>query len=195
MMLDNIIKKVSFLSIKWKRCLLKYNIKIGGKMYIVLTIIIVLLLGTCLFVISKNKRLKSENLRQKNEVKKTLCNNVILRDWILLKQKGVKLEKWLIQNDIKQIAIYGYGILGKVLLSELKDSSIEVISIIEKNYTRIYADVPVVSIDDVPQVDAVIVSVVNYYDEIENDLLLRCKCAIISLEDVIYGVGLDINEQ
>ena len=137
-----------------------------------------------------NKKYK----KVEKELALTKVNNTILLDWLYLRQNDIQLANWLRCNRIETVAIYGYGILGKALYKELINSKVEVVCIIDRNYQNIHADVKVVSIDKVPLVDAIIISVVNYYDEIEAELFEKCTCTIVSLEDIVYGVGYKYEE-
>ena len=79
--------------------------------------------------------------------------------------------------------------LGERLLDELKDTGIVVRYGIDKNAQNIYADVEIKSLDDeLPEVDAIVVTAVYFFDEIEEELSKRVEYPIISLEDVVYGV-------
>ena len=37
-------------------------------------------------------------------------------------------------------------------------------------------------------VDSVIVTAITFYEEIKAELVLKIKCPIISLEDILYGI-------
>lgn len=159
------------------------------KVMLILIIVVGLIVSYQCFLFYKKK---CEHLE--SEINKINYNNSILRDWLSLKQNSIGLADWLFQNDIKRIAIYGYGILGKALFVELKNSKIEIVCIVDNNYANIYADIPAVGTDNIPNVDAIIITALNYYDEIETTLLGKCNYTIISLEDIVYGVGFKFNE-
>lgn len=89
-------------------------------------------------------------------------------------------------NGYKSIAIYGMSYLGERLMDELKDSGIEVRYAIDRNAENIYAGVEVKKPeDDLEEVDAVIVTAVFFFDEIEEQLEKILDCPIISLEDIV----------
>ena len=51
----------------------------------------------------------------------------------------------------------------------------------------IYADVDVVTPEDVLEpVDVVVVTAIYYFDEIEENLSGKIQCPIVSLEDILY---------
>lgn len=151
----------------------------------------------CLMIIwdfIKIQNLNKKIIRKDEEIRKINVNNSLLKDWLIVRQNGINLADWLEVNGIYKIVIYGYGILGKAFFVEMQNSNVEVLAIADKNYKNIYANVPVVGVDSIPECDAIIVSVINYYDEIEQQLVTKCRYPIISLEDVIYGVGYKFDE-
>lgn len=74
-------------------------------------------------------------------------------------------------------------------MEELKDSDIEVAYGIDRNAYRIYADVDIISVDDnLEDVDAIVVTAITFFDEIEDNLSQKISCPIISLDDILYEV-------
>ena len=71
------------------------------------------------------------------EAQRAGCNIEILTQWLMLARKGMRMSRVLEEKQIKNIAIYGCGILGRQLYEELADSSIEVRYFIVKNRTYI----------------------------------------------------------
>ena len=55
-----------------------------------------------------------------------------LQVWMRRKNADGNISKYLIDNDIKKIGIYGKGVLGEFLYEELKDSEIEVVGFIDQ---------------------------------------------------------------
>ncbi len=106
--------------------------------------------------------------------------------WLKLKQAGVSCKDFFIINAYKRIAIYGYKEFGERLYDELRNSEVEVVCIIDKNKGSVCADVQVYSSnEEIPEVDAIVVTPAFYYAEIEEDLSRKVNCPIISIEDVI----------
>ena len=78
---------------------------------------------------------------------------------------------------------------GETLVEELKHSDIQVAYGIDKKADTMYADVEVVSMDDpLEEVDAIVVTAITFFDEIEDQLCQKADCPIISLEDILYEV-------
>lgn len=77
--------------------------------------------------------------------------------------------------------------LGEHLYDELEGTGIIVQYIIDKNADQIYADVEVKTPDEkLDQVDAIVVTAVYYFDEIEEMLSEKVDCPVLSLEDILY---------
>lgn len=114
---------------------------------------------------------------------------LMMNQWVKVKQEGKNLASYLEREGYKRVAIYGMSYAGETLLNELKDTSIEVVYGIDKNADSLYMDVDVVPIEDnLEDVDAIIVTAITFYDEIEEKLNQKIGCPIISLEDILYEV-------
>ena len=60
---------------------------------------------------------------------------------------------------------------------------------IDKNSDKIFASIDVLSPDDsLPEVDAVIVTPIFFFDEIEEVLVTKTEADILSIEDILYEV-------
>lgn len=78
---------------------------------------------------------------------------------------------------------------GETLVDKLKDTGITIAYGIDKNADSIYADVDVVTMDDsLDKVDAVVVTSITFFDEVEEILSRKVDCPILSLEDILYEV-------
>ncbi len=120
---------------------------------------------------------------------KILSYYFIYNQWLSLHQQGKSLVDYFEKNGYKTIAIYGMRELGERLYDEIKDSSITVKYIIDKNADAIYADVDVVAPEDhLEPVDVIVVTACYFFDTIERELSAIVKYPVVSLEDVVYGV-------
>ena len=109
--------------------------------------------------------------------------------WIKVKQEGKHLTSYFEKNNYKKIAVYGMSYAGETLVDELKDSSVTIAYGIDKNADSIYADIDVFSVDaDLAPVDAVVVTAITFFDQIEEKLSEKLDCPIISLEDILYEI-------
>lgn len=120
---------------------------------------------------------------------KHLALFLMMNQWVKVKQEGKNLASYFEKNGYKKIAIYGMSYAGETLVEELNGSSVEVAYGIDKNANSIYADIEIVSMDDcLKEVDAVVVTAITFFAEIEEKLSEKVNCPILSLEDILYEV-------
>lgn len=111
-----------------------------------------------------------------------------LEKWMRIKQSNKNLSTYFEVYGYNKIAIYGMGDLGKLLINELEDTSITVEYAIDKNITS-NEKINVVKPDsDLQDVDAIVVTAIAYFDDINENLSNKVNCPIVSLEDIIYEV-------
>ena len=98
--------------------------------------------------------------------------------------------------QIKKIAIYGLGELGKCLINDLKESEIEIAYIVDQAYMAYsggYQGNPVIGTDSIQlqnDVDAVVITVLYELNQII-DLLLEQHVPIdkiINMNDIVYSL-------
>ena len=95
----------------------------------------------------------------------------MLNQWLVIKQEGKSLEKYFTDNGYKTIAIYGMGEMGNRLYDELKGTSVTVKYAVDKNAASTYSELDVIDPeDDYEEVDAIVVSAIFAFDEIEEML-------------------------
>ena len=144
--------------------------------------------GSILGSIYERNRMSKIICEKQTEKEKFKIMYQLMEKWMRIKQSGKKLEMYFESYGYKKIAIYGMGDIGKLLSDELKDSSVSVIYGIDKN-KNIKTSMKIVGPDDeLQEVDAVVVTAVAYFDEIDEMLSARVKCPVISLEDIVYEV-------
>lgn len=120
---------------------------------------------------------------------KHLALFLMMNRWVEVKQDGKNLINYFHGKGYKSIAIYGMSYAGERLLHELKGSDIEVKCGIDQKADEIYTEVDMITPDDeIPQVDAVIVTSIYFFDEIKEKLEGVVDSPVISLEDVLYEV-------
>lgn len=114
---------------------------------------------------------------------------LMMNRWVEVKQEGKDLADYFHENGYKSIAIYGMSYAGERLLCELKGSDIEVKCGIDQRADEIYSEVDVITLDDeIPQVDAIVVTSIYFFDEIQEKLEALNSKPVISLEEVLYEV-------
>lgn len=118
---------------------------------------------------------------------KYLQSYLMMDQWVRIKQEGRSLSTYFQKNGYQRIAIYGMNYSGITLLDELSGSEIEVKYGIDANADQIYLDIPVYKLsDELEPVDAIVVSPIYYFDEIEQNVSEKMSCPVIPLDDVIF---------
>lgn len=107
--------------------------------------------------------------------------------WMTLRENGVSVGAKILSSGYGKVAIYGYGIPGRHLCSELLSSKVEVQYIIDRQRDKIHADVPVYLPEEMwPEAEVVIVAATYHYAEIYQFLKERGVKKIISLETLLH---------
>ncbi len=120
----------------------------------------------------------------------------IMSNWLALKQKNLSIGKFLMAKGYKNIAIYGMSHMGLRLLEELKESEPVVRYAIDKNIDNLYINVKKTLINEnLESIDAVIVTAISSFNEIREILKEKLSCPIISLEDLIYDIVGECNDE
>lgn len=124
---------------------------------------------------------KSEKMSYKH-----LVLFLMMNQWVRLKQKGINIAEYFKKVGFYKIAVYGMSYVGETLLEELKGTEIEVVYGIDVKKDITGINVKIFSMDDfLEEVDAVIVTAITYFDEIQDKLSEKLNCPIVSLEDII----------
>ena len=132
--------------------------------------------------VSLDKTKKVQSMSDKH-----LALFLMMNQWVKVKQEGKGLA--VETNGYKKIAIYGMSYAGETLVDELKNTGITVAYGIDKRADSLYADLDIVSMEDgLGDVDAIVVTAITFFDEIEEQLLEKIDCPILSLEDILYEV-------
>lgn len=107
----------------------------------------------------------------------------VLDAWVGQMENGTSPADYLTQKDYKRVAIYGYGMLGKHLVYQLEKTNFKVSYVIEKDKTKSTAGITLYSLDEeLPSVDAVIVTVLYDYDKIRSTLQNKVKADILPID-------------
>lgn len=116
---------------------------------------------------------------------KLLCD--IYMQWIKNKQDGKEIATSLINKGYQRVAIYGMNKDGDILISDLRNSDVDIVCGIDRRAAKLSSDIPLFTPDDeIPEVDVIIVTAVAFYDEIKEAMEKKVKCPIISIEDAVY---------
>ena len=145
--------------------------------------------GAAVGAAATGKKMEDSNTKIQKMSDKHLALFLLMNQWVKVKQEGKNLATYFEANGYNKIAVYGMSYAGETFVEELRETDIEVVYGLDKNADGIYADIDVVSMDDeLKEVDAVVVTAVTFFDEIEKRLSEKVSCPIISLEDILYEV-------
>ena len=114
---------------------------------------------------------------------------LVLDRWIQNMQNGKNIGIHLKECGMGTIIIYGMIYIGKCLYKELIEAGIEIKYLVDQKKYIVFNDINVKQIEDqMDSADAVIVTSIYYFDEIEQELKAKFTCPIISLADLIYKI-------
>lgn len=148
------------------------------------TILILACLGLTSGILIKKKEKQITYLEDQHE--KILFYYRMLNMWLEMKQKGKSAVTFLQEKKIKRIAIYGMKELGERIYEEVKNTEIEVVCIIDKKPDSVLGNFKVISPDqEIPDVDAIIVTADYYYWDIRGQLEKKVRCPIYSLNGIL----------
>ena len=102
----------------------------------------------------------------------------ILSKWFMLEADGWSINRYIKEQNYETVAIYGYGILGRLLVSKMLKEGCNISYVIDKNenISDIEGNVMVKHrLDDLPKADIVIVTVVSGDDEVKDELYKSSK--------------------
>ena len=110
----------------------------------------------------------------------------VLDKWMVLKERYKGIADYLQKKKFHTVAIYGIGILGRHLITELENSEISVLYGIDQRKSEIQMKFPVYNMEDtLPEVDVIIVTAVHQFGKIYRNLQSKINCPVLSLEGVI----------
>lgn len=113
-------------------------------------------------------------------------NNKAFDVWMSVRDQGKGIAEWLEKYGIEEVAIYGLGYLGRHLLVELQHSHIGVKYVIDKKADNMFAECPLYKLgDDMPKVDAIIITPTGQYDAIRTEIRRFVSYKTISLEHIL----------
>lgn len=109
----------------------------------------------------------------------------LMDEWMAKKQQGKSIAEFLKNKGYQEVAIYGMSNLGERLAKDLEEEDMKVSYGIDRR--DLLSAIPMHKLeDDLPKVDAVIVTAMVAFDGIEEKLKKKMTCPIYSIEDVVY---------
>lgn len=111
----------------------------------------------------------------------------LLDRWMTCKEQEYPFADFFYENNIKSVAIYGMGKIGKHLKYELEKAGIAISYVIDEGENVIYGKERHYNLrDSLPITDIVVVTPVYEYEEIKKRILNNnSKLKVVSIEAVI----------
>lgn len=130
-------------------------------------------------------KIKSTNKNVDDKNKKYLQ---LFEKWLILAERGDSIRQFFEARNIKEIAVYGYGNIGKHLVAQLSGSDINIKYVLDKRKDCIITDnIPCYPLlGKIQSVDAIVITPICEYMEIKNTLKRVTSAELISIEDIIY---------
>lgn len=145
--------------------------------------------GISLGAVIADGRMRKEVKKKEDMSRKHLVLFLMMNQWVKVKQEGKHLASYFVKNGYQNIAIYGMSYAGEALLNELKGTEIQVAYGIDQNAGSVYSDIDIVSNEsNLREVDAIVVTAITFFEQIEEMLADKVQCPVISLEDILYEV-------
>lgn len=134
-----------------------------------------------------NTRTDAEVKKYKELADKHFQLYMLMTQWVKLKQEGKSLATPLVEKGIHHVAIYGMNYVGERLLAEFADSEVTVNYAIDRNADNQYCSVELLKPENpLPEVDAIIVTAIVYFADIEESLSEKVSCPIFSIDDLMF---------
>ena len=110
--------------------------------------------------------------------------------WFSIKKENKTLETYFKKNQFHRVALYGMGIMGNHLLSEMQTyNEVRVIYGIDQKGISLNGELRVYGNNEIlPPVDVIVVTAVFDFDVIKKQLSSKASCPIVSLWDVVYSL-------
>ena len=148
---------------------------------------IILLVGGVLGAIGMEKVMNGKTEQDQKLSDKYLVLFLMMNQWVKVKQEGKNLESYFEQKGYHNIAVYGMSHVGRIFVDELADSAIHIKYGIDQNTDIVCEGIDIISPEDkLKDVDAVVVTPITFFAEIEECLSRKIDCPVISLGDVLY---------
>lgn len=113
----------------------------------------------------------------------------VMDQWMKCMEDEKEISSFFLENNYHKAAIYGMGMLGKHLFRQIKQK-ISVTYFIDRAATLKDFEIPIYNLDEeFPDVDVIVVTIVNEFEDITSKLQGKTRAKIISLTDVVKGIN------
>ena len=130
---------------------------------------------------------RDDTVELEEKLQKQILFYWMLPRWVDNKIKGYDMGIRLGEYGFRSVAVYGYAELGKLLCRELRESNFEVAYVLDKRVLQTeWETLPIyMPQKGLPEVDAVVVTAVYYFDEVRKELLGLGFRTVISLRELL----------
>ena len=137
-------------------------------------------------MIDSNERV----LKLYNEYNSCLYREKVFEMWLNLSLRGICICDFFVMNSLKDIIVYGYGRIGRLLCGEIKKhKKLRVVAAIDRNADLLMGSVPIIQPDEIiPKHDVMIVTIEDF--NYVMGLMKEKSNNIVSLTELIRGYGL-----
>ncbi len=130
--------------------------------------------------------IESEQQRYISFLEKYRAMFFIYDKWMHLECLKECLSKYLYQREIRKVAIYGMGFIGKQLVDRLKGTEILVCGAIDRNAGFIDSEVPVMRIGELDKKpDLIIVTVIENTEKIIQDIEHEINIPAVAIQQLL----------
>lgn len=148
--------------------------------------IVFTMIGGILGILISGNALLAEVKKQHGLSDKYLALYLLYDRWLLMKQTGRSVKEYFESHGYNRVAIYGMGKIGIRFFQELVQEGVEVLYVIDRNASQIKLNIECLSPEDnLPEVDVIIVTVIDDCERISKYIGNKTQCVIVSLEDII----------
>lgn len=112
----------------------------------------------------------------------------LLNRWMIARNEKKQIADFFHEEHISKIAVYGMGELANRLFEELEGSDIQILYGIDRDICCTNSRIADVYYPDdvLPEVDAIVITPFLSADGIKKDLIKKCSCKLLSLDNIIY---------
>lgn len=122
-------------------------------------------------------------LEEKNE--KLRYINSMLSQWWELERFGNGIVRYFEDHHFGNVAVYGLGVLGKKLISELLYANIDVAFVVDRLQKKIAENIPVYQLEDaLPDTDVIVLTMADAY-YLEKEVKRITNRNVVTLEEII----------
>ncbi|MGE9842295.1 glycosyltransferase WbsX family protein [Selenomonas bovis] len=133
-------------------------------------------------------------LQAENSVLQANCDRYrgywqVMDQWLMLLESGKSIVNWLRVHGYAQVAVYGYGMLGKHLVRQMEQEQLPPVYLIDQQPEKDSGSLPLMTLEDeLPAADLVIVTVQYDFPAIQQKLKEKVAAEIRPLDWLIDEV-------